>query len=205
MPELNLVWVISHDQSLQQRLHEDLNVIQVDDTDDLKDKTPKPSIIIYDPDERAEEICQFDMATLRKLDVDLPILVLSKQQEEKFVRLMLASGADGYLLKSECDSRIHESLYDLVNQKTPLSPDIASILVKAFRPNLRAASNFNLKDREIELLQLLSEGLTKKDISEKYNRSIHTIDNHVRQIYSKMRVNNLGQAVGEAFRSGVIS
>lgn len=205
MSDLSLVWVVSHDLALQQRLHEDVNVIQVGETDDLNHNSPKPSVIIFDPDDRSDELCKVDVTTLRKFDLSIPILILSHRKEEKLVYSLLACGADGFLIKSESDERLHEALKDVIHGKSPLSADIGSILIKSFRPNLQAASSFNLKDREVELLQHLSQGMTKKDISEKYNRSIHTIDNHVRQIYSKMRVNNLGEAVGEAFRAGVIN
>lgn len=206
MSNIDLVWVISHDASLTQRLHEEINVIRAEYADDLLSKSPPPSVIVFDPDSHAREHSIRELSQLIEIVPNVPVLILSEQFDKELILAMVSKGANGYVLKSDPDARIHQALVDISNGGAPLNATVSKILINAFKPNAKAAADeYNLKDREVELLQLLSEGMTKKDISEKFNKSIHTIDNHVRQIYSKMRVNNLGEAVGEAFRAGVIS
>jgi len=61
-----------------------------------------------------------------------------------------------------------------------------------------------LSEREEEVLRCLVEGLAKKEIADRLDLSVHTIDNYVRRIYRKLHVNTLGGAVAKALREGLV-
>ncbi len=199
------IWLISQDESIAHRFHRDFDVTTVSVGSDPSAEA-RPSAIVFDPDQHTVKFSVNQIDELCQLAPDTPILVLSCWADPESVLPLLRSEASGYVLKSDTDARLVEAVREMINGEVPLSSKVSRILLATTKRHLPGdVDNFELKEREIELLQLMSEGLTKKEISEKYKRSVHTIDNHVRRIYLKMGVNNLGQAVGDAFRAGIIS
>ena len=204
MSQNHSIWLFSQEDSVRERFPNKKVVTTIPlGGDGPSDQIP--SAIVVDPDHHAVQFCAEMISGLAQSYEDSPILVFSCWQDAESVLPLLKSGATGYLLKNSTEIQLHQAIDGLI-KGSPLSPEIAKILLTTTRRFLPLeVDSFNLKQKEIKLLQLMSEGQTKKEISKALDRSVHTIDNYVRRIYLKMDVNNLGAAIGKAFRTGIIS
>jgi len=116
----------------------------------------------------------------------------------------VCAGASGYLLKSEPLERIVAAVKEVQCGGAPMTPEIARTILDRFSQLRPAKSDAELSEREREVLRLLAEGLTKKEIAVRLGLSLHTVDNYVRRIYAKLHVNTLGGAVAKALREGLV-
>lgn len=116
----------------------------------------------------------------------------------------LCAGASGYLLKSESPDRIAAAVREVIEGGSPMTPEIARLVVARFSQLQPAGSEVDLSEREEEVLRCLVEGLAKKEIADRLDLSVHTVDNYVRRIYRKLHVNTLGGAVAKALREGLV-
>ena len=116
----------------------------------------------------------------------------------------ICAGASGYLLKSESPDRIADAVREALSGGSPMTPEIARRVVERFSRLQPAGTDVQLSDREEEVLRCLVEGLAKKEIADRLDLSVHTVDNYVRRIYKKLHVNTLGGAVAKALREGLV-
>ncbi|MDZ4750613.1 MAG: response regulator transcription factor [Flavobacteriales bacterium] len=122
-------------------------------------------------------------------------------EESDHVFQALASGANGYLVKTSSTEEIIASLKELCAGGSPMSPLIARKVVTSFRKlpaDIRAKQA--LSNREMEILQLLSEGLLYKEISDDLGITLGTVKQHLHRIYEKLHVNNKTEAINRVFR-----
>lgn len=116
----------------------------------------------------------------------------------------ICAGASGYLLKSESPDRIAAAVKEVLEGGSPMTPEIARLVVSRFSQLHPAGSEIRLSEREEEVLRCLVDGLAKKEIADRLDLSVHTVDNYVRRIYKKLHVNTLGGAVAKALREGLV-
>jgi DNA-binding NarL/FixJ family response regulator len=112
----------------------------------------------------------------------------------------LCAGASGYLLKNSPPSKITDSIVDLYQGGSPMSPTIARKVIQKFQPS--AGSNAEMESltpREKELLDLLSKGYRYKEIAEKLFISFETVRTHIHNIYEKLHVQSRTEALNKAF------
>ena len=120
--------------------------------------------------------------------------------DEARVLECVRAGASGYLLKSEPLERIVAAVAEVRRGGAPLTPEIArSVLDFVGRPR-EAAPADSLSEREQEVLRLVADGLTKRQIALRLGLSQHTVDNYIRRIYAKLEVNSLGAAVARGLQ-----
>lgn len=132
-------------------------------------------------------------------------LMLTIFDEDDKIFSAIKAGADGYLLKDEPVEKIKEAIINLLNDEgAPMSPSIArralnllmNSKVELSQKNLTEKTNdYNLTDREKEVLTFLVEGLEYKEIGMKMNVSPNTIRNHISNIYKKLHVTSKTQAI----------
>lgn len=132
-------------------------------------------------------------------------LMLTIFDEDEKIFNAIKAGASGYLLKDEPIEKIKEAIINLLNDEgAPMSPSIArralNLLMNSTvdiskQQTPSAIENYNLTDREKEVLMLLVEGLEYKEIGLKMNISPNTIRNHISNIYKKLHVTSKAQAV----------
>jgi len=132
------------------------------------------------------------------------IVVLTVFDDKPKVFEAIASGASGYLLKSSTPSEIVQAVLQVQNGGSPLTPQIARYVLSAFSATQKKKLTTDLKPREKEILAHLADGLIKKQVAEKLNISPHTVDYHVRKIYSKLQVNTLSGAISKAVKEGLV-
>ncbi len=114
----------------------------------------------------------------------------------------LRNGATGYILKKAPPEKILEAIIDVYEGGSPITPAIASKVLKYFsqQQSPPPGDDFNLSVREKEILALLVEGHSYKMIADKCNISIFTVNAHVRKIYEKLQVHSATEAVAKATR-----
>ncbi len=131
-------------------------------------------------------------------------LMLTIFDEDEKIFSAIKAGADGYLLKDEPIEKIKEAIVNLLNDEgAPMSPSIArkalNLLMNSkssFTEESSVNSNdYNLTEREYEVLSLLVDGLEYKEIASKVNISPNTIRNHISNIYKKLHVTSKAQAI----------
>lgn len=136
------------------------------------------------------------------------VIVLSMHSDESYVLRALKSGVKGYLLKDSAESDLIAAIRHVMTGKTFFSPAISNMLVQDYIREIRQRgvedSYELLTSRERELLQLMAEGRTAKEIAADLNLSAHTIDTHRANIMRKLNVNSISELILYAMRKGII-
>lgn len=114
-------------------------------------------------------------------------------------------GADGYLLKDQSDEQMIRDLCGILNGAPPLSPPIARRIMKLAKHDEAALLHTPLSVREEQVLILIAQGFSRKEIAVELSVSINTIASHVGAIYSKLDISSRAEATVEAIRRGLIS
>ena len=136
------------------------------------------------------------------------VIALSMHSDRKFVREMLSAGASGYLLKDSAFEELGIALTTVINNQTYLSPKIANTVVKDYLGKVEPKESKvspALTKREREVLQLIAEGKTTKDIASHLYVSIKTIETHRKQIMDKVGLNSVAELTKYAIREGLTS
>ena len=139
---------------------------------------------------------------------DAKIVALSMHSAKKFVSEMFRAGAKGYLLK-DCDfEELLEAIRSVASGKNYLSPSVAGTVIDSY-VNASAKQEPNvfstLTRREREVLQLLSEGQTTKQIGMKLHISPKTVEAHRLRIMNKLEIDNVAQLTKYAIQEGLTS
>lgn len=148
-------------------------------------------------------------ACISRLKTDFPgiqFIMFTIYENSEQVFEAIQAGASGYLLKSETNEKILESLQELYDGGAPMNARIAKKLVMAFRGGEERTDEsgvesnaYNISQRENEVLQLLSTGFLYKEIAEKLHISVGTVKQHIHRIYDKLHVQNRTEALNKYF------
>jgi DNA-binding NarL/FixJ family response regulator len=147
---------------------------------------------------------------LHQRDPALPILVVSTWSTEQAIVMALQAGATGYVLKERDELEISLSIRSALRGGAPIDPFIARrilALIDVKSPRSSAAPTAALQllsPREVEILTLVSKGLTNREIAEVLSLSRLTVGCHIKNIYKKLAVNSRTQAVFEARSQGLL-
>ncbi len=134
------------------------------------------------------------------------IVMLTVFEDPDKVFRALCAGASGYLLKTLPAERIVEAIREAVAGGAPMSPGVARAVLGRF-VELAApgrSSDYALSDREREVLELMTQGLIKKEIADRLGLSFHTVNAHLRNIYTKLHVGTRGAAVAKALKEKLV-
>jgi len=134
------------------------------------------------------------------------VLPLSAHADRRYITEMLRAGASGYLLKHSASEELIEAIQTIIRGKTYLSPEIAETVVDEYRRAVTAEtpSAFSqLTEREREVLQLLAEGQSRKEIASSLSLSVKTIGTHVEHIMEKLDIHSLPKLTKYAIREGL--
>jgi len=134
------------------------------------------------------------------------VIALSMHSEDEFIRRVLVAGASAYLLKDCAADELAVAVRRVHSGRKYLSQDISEIIMRDFVKSkwMDKKSGFtSLTDREREVLQLLAEGKSNKDISEKLFVSVKTIESHRKNIMDKLQLFTIPELTKYAIRNGI--
>ena len=136
---------------------------------------------------------------------EMLLLMLTIYEDDEYIFDALCAGAGGYLLKKTAPARLIESVREAMNGGAPMSPEIASKVIKLFRdirPPERA--DYKLTPHETRLLKMLVEGHNYKTAANELGVSVTTVAFHMRNIYEKLQVHSKSEAVAKALRNRLV-
>lgn len=144
----------------------------------------------------------------RQLTARLPrikIIGLSVHEKGRMIAEMLKAGAHGYIPKTSAAGELIKAIHTVISDKMYVSPDVMNDLVKVQFQSASENSNDNaarLTDREREILQLLAEGYTTKEVGGKLNLSVPTVHTHRQHLMHKINARSIADLVRYAIREG---
>ncbi len=144
-----------------------------------------------------------------KQNPDVGVIMLSMYSDEEYLVRTLTAGAKGYLLKDSAETDLVSAVHSVRDGKPFFSPAITKTLLDDYVRRLQqrglADSYELLSDREREVLQLLAEGKTNKEVATIFNLSTHTVETHRTHIMQKLNLHNTAEIVLYAVRKKIIS
>lgn len=144
-----------------------------------------------------------------KKNPQIAVIILSMYSDETYLMRTLAAGAKGYLLKDSADVDLHRAVEVVAQGKPFFSPAIADTLLEDYLRQLQQRglqdSYDLLTEREKEILQLLAEGKSNKDVAGILNLSTNTVETHRTRIMQKLDLHSTADIVLYAVRKGIIS
>jgi DNA-binding NarL/FixJ family response regulator len=139
----------------------------------------------------------------------IALIVLSMHSDEGYVLRALKAGAKGYLLKDSAEGDLIEAIRAVSQGKTFFSPEISRMLVEDYVREIRSRgiedSYELLTSREREILQLIAEGRSNKEVATALNLSLYTVETHRRNLQDKLNLHSLAELILYAVRKRVIS
>jgi len=140
---------------------------------------------------------------------DVSVIILSMHADESFVLRALKAGARGYVLKESAEGDLINAIRLVSEGKSFFSPAVSRMLVQDY---VRQMQDKDVEDsyelltpRERELLQLVAEGKSNKDVANMLNLSVYTVETHRGNILSKLNLHSVPELILYAVRKGVIS
>ena len=131
------------------------------------------------------------------------VLVLSMHKEALYVREVLKAGARGYILKDAIDTELLSAMRSVARGDGYISPGVSSALLTDYREQSSNPLD-TLSTREREVLQLIAEGKTNKEVATKLNLSVYTVDSHRGKIMEKLNLHSAGELVRFAMKNGLV-
>lgn len=147
-------------------------------------------------------------ARAQKLDRPPRTLILSMHSDEAYIIRALAAGARAYLLKDATDEDLLPAIRAVASGKPFFSPAVTAVLVEDYLRQLQArglADSYHLlTDREKQVLQLLAEGRSNKEVATLLELSLSTVETHRANLMQKLNLHNTAEIVLYAVRKGII-
>lgn len=123
---------------------------------------------------------------IREREIEGKVLLFTVSDNSKDVQDALQLGVDGYLLKDMDPEDIIKDIHKILRDELVISPSLAPILAQAMRKPAKSANNFDLTEREQQVLQMIAEGLSNKMIGNKLGIAESTVKVHVKHILGKV-------------------
>jgi len=147
-------------------------------------------------------------ARAQKLDNTPRVIILSMHSDESYILRALAAGARAYLLKDATDEDLLPAVRAVAGGKPYFSPSVTAVLVEDYLRRLQAKgltdSYHLLTDREKEVLQLLAEGRSNKEVATLLDLGVSTVETHRANLMQKLNLHNTAEIVLYAVRKGII-
>mgnify|MGYP000921834673 CR=1 FL=1 len=189
-------------------LEDDIEVVgQAGDGEEAIEKISKyrPDVVLLDIN--MPQINGIDvLRRLKDLGANSKIIMLTIHKDREYLLEAMKVGADGYVLKDTDAEGLLRAIRTVESGETYIQPSIASLLVENINDvesNENAMKTDSLTKREYEVLTLIAEGLSNKDIANKLYISEKTVKNHVSSILKKLEVNDRIQAAIFAFKNNI--
>src|SRR6516165_6772119 len=140
---------------------------------------------------------------------ELAVMILSMHPDETYVLRALRAGARGYLLKDSAEADLIKAVHVVADGKSFFSPSVSKVLLDDYVRKLKRSRTDDAYDlltpREREVLQLIAEGKSNKEIANLLNLSVYTVESHRSNLMEKLNLRGLPELILYAVRKGIIS
>ena len=140
---------------------------------------------------------------------DIAVIVLSMHTDESYVLRALKAGAKGYLLKDSAEADLIAAVRAVARGKSFFSPAVSKVLLDDYMRKLKRSGAEDAYDlltpREREILQLVAEGKSNKEVANLLNLSVYTVETHRSNIMQKLNLKGIPELTLYAVRKGIIS
>ena len=168
----------------------------------------KPDVVVMDigmPSLNGIEACRQIHDSL----LGTQVIMLSMHSDEGYVLRALKAGAKGYMLKDSAEADLASAIRAVTAGKSFFSPAVSKILLEDYMRKLKrtgAEDSFDLlSPREREVLQLVAEGKSSKEVANLLSLSVYTVETHRAKMMQKLNLHNIPELILYAVRKGVIS
>jgi two-component system, NarL family, response regulator NreC len=170
-------------------------------------KSLKPEVVVMDigmPNLNGIEAAR----QMTQENAELAIVIVSMHADESYVLRALKAGARGYLLKDSAEVDLIKAVHSISSGKSFFSPAVSKVLLDDYVRKLKRSGTEDSYDlltpREREILQLIAEGKSNKDIANLLNLSVYTIESHRSNLMEKLNLRGLPELILYAIRRGII-
>lgn len=145
------------------------------------------------------------VAIVKAVSPKTQVIMLTVFDNEEKIFNAIRNGASGYLLKHTPPSEIIESIFDVNKGGSPMTANVARKVLQYFQSQPKAnKEDYNLSERELQIIKGLVSGYSYKAIAAELFISIDTVRSHIRRIYEKLHVNSKTEAVLKAINEGLV-
>lgn len=169
------------------------------------------AVVRLDPDVVLMDIAMPGMNGLeatREIHTRFPstrILVLTQHENKEYILPLLHAGAAGYVTKDVRASELAEAIRSVYEKGGYLQPSITTAVVSAIAESPKTSDEQTiLTEREIQVVRLIAEGLSNREIAERLSISVKTVDTHRGNIMEKLNVHNTAELIKYAIRKGIV-
>lgn len=146
---------------------------------------------------------------IKRENPSIKVVILTMSEENDDLLAAIKNGATGYILKDTPSKRLHDQLRGVMRNEAPISGIMAAKILNEFNAmpasDDKAESTIDqLTERELEILEMVSQGLTNQEIADRLFLSENTIKKYISNILNKLQVNNRVEAAMLAVRKGLI-
>ena len=143
---------------------------------------------------------------IRKIHSKIKILILTMHKEREYFQQALAIGINGYILKEEASNKLITAINEIIDGKNCYSAEMVNFFIDYLGIDQKSSLALELlTKRECEIVQLIADGLTSKEISEKLRISRRTVETHRYRIMEKLQIKNLAELVKFAMHHGLVA
>lgn len=165
--------------------------------------TYKPDLLIMDIDMPLMNGIQA-VTQVRKINRDIPILMLTVFDDNQHVFDAICAGASGYILKKHISTKLFSAIDEAMEGGAPMSPSIARMVIASMQQQAKINNPYQLTAREQEVLTSLSKGNSYKLIAAEFTISMDTVRSHIKKIYEKLHVHSQTEAVSKAIQEKLV-
>lgn len=162
-----------------------------------------PGLVILDIDMPGKDGISA-IPVIKEINPEISVVMYTQFEDDDKIFRSLCAGANGYILKKTSPMKLFDALEEVCKGGAPLSPAIARKVLESFRNGSRKASvKYNLTQREIEVLKLLTKGYSVKYIATELNIAYETCRSHLKNIYTKLHVNCGKEAIAKVLEEKI--